>query len=330
MRTSTSCQPIIKMIRLIYLNTLGVSGMDRKTFLLALITVIIWSSAFPGIRASLLGGYTPGHLVLMRFLVASAVFLLYALLPNVHFNLPKKKHLLQIMVLSFIGISIYHASITYGQQTISAGTTGMIIGSIPIFIALIAVFVLKEKMSGISWVGLVIGFIGISMVSFGTADPGFTVDKGIFFVLIAALASAVFFVFQKPLFLLYKPIELMAYFTWFGTIPFLYFIPGFFETVQHATLEANISAIFVGIFPAAIAYALWGIALSLGNANTVATMLYIEPIFVIIIAWFWLKELPSTLSIIGGFVAISSVFFVNMVERSRQRQTTNEKREVVG
>lgn len=304
--------------------------MDRKTFMFALITIILWASSFPGIRASLLGGYTPGHLVLMRFLVASSVFLLFFLLSNVRFALPKKKHLPQIIVLSFIGISIYHASITYGQQTVSAGTAGMIIGSAPIFTALIAVFVLKEKMSGISWIGLVIGFIGISLVSFGTSGPGFSIDKGIFFIVIAALATATFFVFQKPLFMHYKPIELIAYFTWFGTIPFLYFIPGLFETVQNATLEANMSAIFVGIFPAAIAYALWGVALSLGNANTVTTMLYIEPVFVIIIAWFWLKEWPSTLSIIGGFVAISSVIFVNMVERSRQRQQFRENRKVSG
>lgn len=300
--------------------------MDRKTFVFALITVIIWSSAFPGIRASLLGGYTPGHLVLMRFLVASTIFLILALLPNIHFSLPKKKHLPQIMGLSFIGISVYHASLTYGQQTISAGTAGMIIGSAPIFTALIAVFILKEKMRGISWIGLVIGFIGISLVSFGTTDSGFTVDKGIFFVLIAALATATFFVLQKPLFIHYKPIELMAYFTWFGTIPLLIFTPGIFETVQHATLEANLSAVYVGIFPAAMAYVLWGFALSMGNANTVSTMLYIEPVFVIFIAWLWLQEWPSTLSIIGGCVAISSVIFVNMAERSQQKKQSLESR----
>lgn len=302
--------------------------MNRKTFMIAFITVILWSTAFPSIRASLLGGYTPGHLVLMRFLIASAIFLLYALLANVRFNLPKRKHLPQIILLSLIGISLYHASITYGQQTVTAGTTGLIIGSAPIFTALIATFVLKEKMSTISWIGLIIGFIGISMVSLGTAGPGLSVDRGIFFILIATIATSVFFVFQKPLFIHYKPIELIAYFTWFGTIPFLLFIPGFFDTVQHATLEANLAAIFVGIFPAAIAYALWGIALSLGNANTVATMLYIEPVFVIIIAWFWLNEWPSTLSLIGGSIAIISVFFVNMLERKRQQKRPEEQQAV--
>ncbi|MFP3381792.1 EamA family transporter, partial [Bacillus sp. SIMBA_069] len=76
----------------------------------------------------------------------------------------------------------------------------------------------------------------------------------------------VFFVFQKPLFSRYNPIELTAYFTWIGTIPFFIFFPGLFQEIQQATMEGHLSAIFVGIFPAAIGYVTWAIALSLGKA----------------------------------------------------------------
>ena len=41
------------------------------------VTVVIWASAFAAIRAGL-EGYTPGHLALLRFLVGSALLLLYA------------------------------------------------------------------------------------------------------------------------------------------------------------------------------------------------------------------------------------------------------------
>ena len=46
--------------------------MNKKAFLLAMFAVIVWGSGFAAIRASLLGGYTPGHLVLTRFLIASS------------------------------------------------------------------------------------------------------------------------------------------------------------------------------------------------------------------------------------------------------------------
>ena len=49
------------------------------------------------------------------------------------FSLPKKEDVLPIFALSWIGISIYHVCVTFGQLTITAGTAGMLIGSAPIF-----------------------------------------------------------------------------------------------------------------------------------------------------------------------------------------------------
>ncbi|MDQ7863799.1 DMT family transporter [Peribacillus frigoritolerans] len=65
------------------------------------------------------------------------------------FRLPKKEDLLRISILAFIGISIYHIGVTFGEQTVSAGTAGMLIGSAPVFIAIIAAFVLKERLGTI-------------------------------------------------------------------------------------------------------------------------------------------------------------------------------------
>lgn len=299
--------------------------MDRRTFLIALVTIMLWSTAFPSIRAGLLGGYTPSHLALLRFIVASLVFIIYACLPQVKFQLPKKQHLLQIALLGLTGFSIYHLALAYGQQTVTAGVASFIIGSTPIFTALIAHFILHEKLRAMSWVGLIIGLTGIGMVSLGTSEEGFSVDTGIFFILIAAIATSIFFVFQKPLFKHYKPFELVAYFTWIGTIPFFLFLPGFINTVQQATIEATLATIALGIFPGAIAYALWSLALSLGNANTVSTMLYVQPVFVIIISWFWLKEWPSNLSLMGGIIAILSVCFINIIERQQLKRPKKQQ-----
>ncbi|MRH41749.1 EamA family transporter [Aquibacillus halophilus] len=292
--------------------------MNKKALLFALITITIWGSTFAAIRASLHGGYSPGHLVLTRFLIASAIFAGYSMLPNAHFKIPRKDDFFRILILGLIGISTYHIALTFGEQTVSAGTAGMFIGTAPIFTALIAVLVLKERLGIIGWVGLGIGFTGIIIITLGTSNSSFQVSNGAYLVMLAALATSVFFVFQKPLYARYKPIELAAYFTWAGTLPMLFFAPGLFGTIQQATMEANISALYTGIFPAAIAYALWGTALSLGKASSVTSTMYIEPVIAIVVAWIWLKEFPSTLSIIGGTIAIASVIVVNLVGKKRR------------
>ncbi|WP_313893142.1 DMT family transporter [Psychrobacillus sp.] len=286
--------------------------MNTKAFILASMTVLIWGSSFAAIGASLKGGYSAGHLVLIRFIIASLIFVVIALWPGVKFRLPKKEDIFNILLLGWVGISVYHICITFGQLAISAGTAGMLIGSAPIFTTIIAVIVLKENLGTTGWLGLAVGFTGILLIALGTGSSAFSISPGVFLVFISAIATSIFFVYQKPLFKKYNPIELTAYFTWAGTIPFLIFSPGLVQGIQQATLEANISAVYLGIFPTAVAYLTWAIALSLSKASSVSSTLYLEPVIAIFIAWVWLHELPTPISIIGGTVAISGVLIVNI------------------
>lgn len=294
--------------------------MNSKAFSLALFSVLIWGASFAAIRVSLQGGYEAGQNVLVRFMIASLLFLVYALWPGTKFRLPHKSDLLRILLLGWIGISLYHIFVTFGMESISAGTAGMLVGSGPIFTALIAAFFLKERLTGLGWIGLGIGFAGILFIAFGSADASLTLTNGAVLVLIAACASAVFFVFQKPLLTRYSAIELTAYFTWAGTLPFLIFSPGIFSALQNATVEAHLSTLYVGIFPAAIAYVTWSTALSLANASSVSSLIYLEPAVAIVVAWMWLHELPSGLSLIGGVIAISGVLIVNFLGRRQEKQ----------
>ncbi|MDN5709591.1 MAG: DMT family transporter [Planococcus sp. (in: firmicutes)] len=291
--------------------------MNQKTFFMAFITILIWGSTFAAIGASLEGGYEAGHLVLVRYLIASLLFLIYALFNRKQLKKPTKNDLLKIIILGWVGISVYHIGVTFGIQTIPAGTAGMLIGAAPIFTAVIAMLVLKERLTVLGWVGLGVGFAGIVLIAVGSSGSSFSLASGALFVLGAAIATSIFFVFQKPLLTRYNPIELTAYFTWAGTLPFFIFSPGLLDTLQQATAEAHLSAIYVGIFPACIAYVTWAKALSSGNASAVASMMYLEPAIAIAVAWVWLKEWPETLSITGGIVALAGVIIINALGRNK-------------
>ncbi|MGI2329019.1 DMT family transporter [Planococcus sp. YIM B11945] len=296
--------------------------MNAKAFSLALFSILIWGSSFAAIRVSLQGGYDAGQNVLVRFFIASVLFLGYALWPGTKFRLPHKGDIVPILILGWLGISVYHICVTFGMESISAGTAGMLVGSGPIFTALIAFVFLKERLTGLGWIGLAIGFIGITLIAFGSAGASLTLSGGALLVLVAAFATSLFFVFQKPLFARYTAIELTAYFTWAGTLPFFIFSPGIFTAMQNATLEAHLSALYVGIFPAAIAYATWSTALSMENASSVSSLIYLEPAVAIVVAWMWLHELPTSLSLIGGVIAIGGVIIVNVLGRHRRRVST--------
>lgn len=287
----------------------GMNGMNGKTIGAIAVTLLFWSSAYAGIRAGLDGGLSAGHLVLLRFISASAVFAVYALFKRI--RLPRGRDWIRVALLGFTGISVYHISLTFGELTVPAGTASLLIASAPAFTAIIASFVLHERMTALGWVGTGLGFVGVAVITATSGgSPGFT--QGALLILLAAVMTSLFFVFQKPVYRRYRAIDLTAWFTWFGTLPMLYFLPGLWPQVAQVPAAATLSVVYIGVFPAAVAYVAWAIALSRAPTGIVSSVLYLNPVLAIFIAWMWLGELPHVFSIVGGTIAICGVIIVNL------------------
>ena len=104
----------------------------------------------------------------------------------------------------------------------------------------------------------------------------------------------------------------MATFTiWAGTFFMFIFFPNLFETIKNADFKNTLAVIYLGVFPAAIAYIVWMYVLQSIPASHAASFLYLSPVIAALVAWFWLGEIPVFLSIIGGVLALIGVILVN-------------------
>src|ERR1035438_2783844 len=123
---------------------------SRTIFALAF-TLVLWASAFAGIRAGL-RAYAPANLAVLRFLVASAVLAVYAALA--HFRRPRLRDVPGLILSGAIGITFYNLELNYGETPVTAGAASMLIASTPIWTALGARLWLHEKLTAIGWCGV--------------------------------------------------------------------------------------------------------------------------------------------------------------------------------
>jgi len=272
------------------------------------VTLVLWASAFAGIRAGL-RAYTPGHLALLRFLIASATLLVYALITRM--RLPAVRDVPAILLLGFLGITIYQVALSYGEQSVSAGAASILVATVPCFTAILATIFLHERIRLLGWLGIAISFVGVIIVVIGEGT-GLSLATGALLILIASLAESVYFVLQKPYLKRYTGIELATYSIWAATLFMFIYTPGLLQQIQVAPIAATLSVIYLGIFPAAFAYLAWSYALARMSASNTSSFLYVIPIFAILLAWPLLNEIPSLLSLIGGIVVILGVALVNV------------------
>lgn len=283
-----------------------------RTYLSIFVALIFWASAFAGIRAGLRGphspqGYGPGELALLRFGTASIALALYAIVSRM--RLPNRRDLPVIALAGFLGITFYHVSLNFGEQSVPSAAAALIISSSPVFTALLSTRFLGERLSVMGWLGVAASFLGVMIISAGQGE-GLSLDPSALLILGAAVATSLYMTVSKRPLRRYSGIEFTSYCIWAGTIPLLVFLPGMIEQSATASLSATLSGVYLGVFPGALSYVLWGAALKKMPASSLAVFLNFQPVNAALIAWLWLREVPSLLTWIGGAVAIVGVALV--------------------
>ena len=117
----------------------------------------------------------------------------------------------------------------------------------------------------------------------------------------------------------YRAVEVTAFSTWAGTLPLLIFAPGLPADVADAGAGSLWAALYIGIFPAAIAYAQFSYAVSKLPVTLATTFLYAVPVFSLFFSWLLLGEVPSSLTLAGGAVALSGIAVVAYAKRRDQK-----------
>lgn len=289
------------------------------------VTVVLWASAFVGIRA--IGPhFSPGSLTLGRLAIAAVVLSLLVLPQLVKTRLlPKGREWWPILAYGVMWFGGYNVALNAAEHVLDAGTSALLINVNPILVAIMAGIFLKEGFPRWLIIGSLVAFAGVALIAFGSAKSsapgeGATTDvAGVLLCLLAAVLAAVSVIIQKPVLRKFPAAQA----TWFGILVgalcCLPFAGQLVSELQAAPPAATWGLAYLGIFPTAIAFTTWAYALSLVDAGKLAATTYLVPGTTILISWLLLGEVPAFLGLGGGLVCLVGVALTR--RRSRDQRT---------
>jgi drug/metabolite transporter (DMT)-like permease len=288
---------------------IAIPAPSRTRLLLPISFIILWSSGYIG-GAIGLHYAEPFTMTFLRFATAGILLLVIAFAtgapwPNSWITVG------HIAVVGFFMQAVQFGGLYTGMNHgVPAGVSALIVGTMPIFTALGAGWVLKEKVSWQQWVGLVPGLVGVVVVVGNRITAGGDF-MGYLLVGIALFGITAGTLYQKR-FCVGMDLRTGGFIQMtVGSAVMLLL------ATQSETMEIRWTAEFVGsvgwlaLMNSIGAISLLYIMIGRGEATRVASLFYLIPPVTAIMASIVLAELPNPVTLVGLAVAALGVYLSN-------------------
>ncbi|WP_375234583.1 DMT family transporter [Winogradskyella sp.] len=266
-------------------------------------------------------GYVkPFGFVLLRVAGATLLFWLMSLfLPNEKID---KKDFFQLFLASVFGVFINMLLFLKGLEFTTPIHASTIMTITPIVILILSVFMLKERITSLKILGVIIGFIGALILTlYGqSARAADNILLGNLMIFLNAVSYSVYVILIKKLTAKYHPFTFIKWLFLFGLILVTPF--GFSEVQeiqwQSFTPYVTFSVIFVVVGATFGTYLLNPLAISRLKASTVGIFIYLQPVIAGLFAILNGVDFVDAIKISAMLLIFLGVYFV-----SKKPKTTN-------
>ena len=233
------------------------------------------------------------------------------LVPFFKFDIPEKKYVIPLIGFSIcfgVGANLFLYLSINASSILAPITIGAQL-SIPFGIILSSIF-LNEKISYKKWLLIMTSFFGIVILAF---DPK-VLEEIIGSLLICAMAffyglSQVFSRYLKDLDVKYT--NTIMSFTGFVILILLssMFEGNTFQTIKNISLESWFTVLYAGAIISLLGHLMMFYLYKFYPLDMVLPFYALFPVFGLILTFFIFGEIPSFITILGGIIVITSVFF---------------------
>ena len=288
---------------------------QQSAILKALFAVIVWGGSFVATKVALRYA-VPITIVWLRFAMGVVILGVIVKLRG-QFSMPKGKDWGYFALLGFLGITFHQWLQSTGLVTAQATTTGWIVASTPIFMALLGLLFLREGLRWNQAIGIILATFGVLVVitkgDFSTLGHGGFGTRGDILVLLSAHNWAVFSTLSRSGLKRHPATRMMFFVMTFGWLftSLLFFTTSSLEPIATIPTDGWIAITFLGVICSGIAYIFWYDALQALPVAQTGAFLYIEPVVTVIVAAIVISEPVILASFLGGLTILLGVWMVN-------------------
>ncbi|WP_262509676.1 DMT family transporter [Arenibacter hampyeongensis] len=279
------------------------SGLDLKKALLFMV-ISTFSFALMNVSVKYLARIPTFQIVFFRCFGSFVLATTFILIKGIPIFGNKRRLMLLRAILGLTAMSLFFLSLKH----LHVGTAVSLRYIAPIFAAIFAVFLLKEKLKNIQWLFFITAFAGVLVLK---GFDGNINTTGLTLILTASVFSGMVYVVIRKIGVSDHPAVVVNYFMFVGTA-----IGGLLAiTVWVQPIGYEWAFLFLlGIF-GFMGQIYMTKAFQIAKTNLVAPLKYIEVIFTISIGVFWFNEAYSIYSFIGLFMIISALILNTLVKK---------------
>ena len=290
------------------------SGRTRS-LLKAAFAVTVWGASFVATKVAL-REMSPVALVWARFALGLPVLGIFVLARR-QLRPISRSDFGYFLLIGFLAITFHQWLQSNGLLTAQATTTGWIVATSPLFIAILGRLFLGERLGFLGITGILVAAFGVLLIV-AKGDPraiaiGWSGTPGDTLILISAVNWAVVSVISRRGLKRYPAALMMFYVMLLGWLltTALFVAQSGFHGFGHLTAAGWIALLFLGFFCSGVAYVFWYDALEHLPAWRVGAFLYLEPLITVAVAAWVLGEAVGVGVMIGGAITLFGLWLVN-------------------
>lgn len=269
----------------------------------------IWGSSFLFIDIGL-DAFPPGLITLLR-VGSGAAALLVLPKPSVRISTDDRSRLL---LLSVIWVAVPFTLFPIAEQYINSSVTGLLNGATPIFAATVAAVLLRQRARGPLLAGIVIGFVGITLISLPSISDGASEARGVVLVLAATVCYGFAINLAAPLQQRYGSLPLMARMLSLATV---WTLPYGLWEIDEASWEIGplVAVLVLGVFGTGVAFAIMGSLVGRVGSTRASFITYLIPVVSLALGVAFRDDTVASLAIGGIALVIGGALLASRAKR---------------